>query len=211
MHEEHKKIIIKAIQDGFDFKNRVYDHAIQVNHDLSLKQVDFFLQLSSISVAILGAAYFFSERSPDIFFVILAAVFNVLNILWITSYTRSYIDNIDKSIKNYSEEMNKKMDFTINKAVESIQKNESKIFFDYAKEETQKKYSSDRLIYAGEIFTFIFINSIIFTIFANIKNYINISYNYDYILLVIFSMIISSLLSFTNFSSNIIESISRKI
>ncbi len=65
MHEEHKKIIIDSIKNGMTFKIEISKDMANVKQNLFLKQLDFFLQISSISIAILGIGYLIYTDKVD--------------------------------------------------------------------------------------------------------------------------------------------------
>jgi len=206
MHEEHRKILMDSIKSGMEFKEKILDDISSLRRDLFLKQLDFFLQLSSVSIAILGIGYLVYTEKVDIIFGIFSLIFSFVNILWISSYIRV---SIDKNA-NYHEEgannVRKKMDDAINKAVEAITKNDSSIYFNYAKDQVEIPFQKDKLNFSGEIFTFIFINSFLFLILAFFKDKINFCFDYLFLILIVF--LISYLLSFKDISGNIIDKLS---
>ena len=206
MHKEHKKIIKDFIKSGIEFKEKVLDDMANLRHDLFLKQLDFFLQLSSFSVAILGIGYLVYTEKVNTVFGLLSLIFSFVNILWISSYIRV---SIDKKV-NHSEQsafnVRQKMDNAIKKAIESIIKNNSDIYFNYAEEQVNLPIPKGRLNFSGEIFTFIFINSFLFLVLAFFKDKIN--FCFDYFIITILILIISYFLSFKNVSGVIIDKLS---
>jgi len=207
MNEDHKKIIIDSIEESFRLKAKASDDIASLRRDLFLKQLDFFLQLSSISVAILGIGYLVYTEKVDIVFGLLSLMFSFVNILWISSYIRISIDEN----ANYHEQgafaVKQKMDDAIGKAVEAINKNNSDIYFKYAEEQTKLPIQKSNLSFSGEIFTFIFINSFLFLIAAFFKG--NINSCFDYLIVIELIIIISYFLSFENISGVIIDKLSK--
>jgi len=206
MHEEHRQILIDSIESSFKFKDKVLDDIASLRRDLFLKQLDFFLQLSSLSIAILGIGYLVYTEKVDIIFGLSSLVFSFVNILWISSYIRV---SIDKSA-NYHEHgafiVRQKMDNAINKAIEAINKNDSNIYFEYAEKQIKLPIQNDKLNFSGEIFTFIFINSFLFLILAFFKE--KIHFCFDYFIIIILSLIISYFLSFKDVSGIIVDKLS---
>ena len=120
MHEEHEKIIKDFIKSGLEFKEKVLDDMANLRRDLFLKQLDFFLQLSSFSVAILGIGYLVYTEKVDTVFGLLSLIFSFINILWISSYIRVSIDKKANHSEQSAFNVRQEMDNAIKKAIESI-------------------------------------------------------------------------------------------
>lgn len=206
MHEEHKKIIIDFIKSGLEFKEKVLDDIANLRRDLFLKQLDFFLQLSSFSVAILGIGYLVYTEKVDTVFGLLSLIFSFVNILLISSYIRVSIDKNANHGEQSAFNIRQKMDIAINKAVEAIHKDDSNIYFEHAEEQTKLPIQNNKLSFSGEIFTFIFINSFLFLVLAFFKNKIN--FYFDYFIITILILIISYFLSFKDISGVIFDKLS---
>jgi hypothetical protein len=207
MNEEHKKIIIKAIADQFALKEKYSDYQLNSNFQLLLVQLDLFKTISTLVVAIIGIGYFLNNHVNTSFFII-SFVFSLITILGTISYTREIIDLEFKQINKQGIALNKKIDEIINLCVEAIKKEDSKIFFDYAEQEVKSKYLKDRLVYAGEIFSFCFYNSIAFGLLAFFADKYNFSLlSYVTILTVIFV----SFVSFKDWVRYIVDFLSKEI
>jgi len=207
MDDEHKNIIIRSIGEGFALKEKYSDYAINANFQLLITQLDLFKTISTIVVAIVGIGYFLNDQlSPS--FLTVSFIFSLLTILGTISYSREIIDLEAKQIKNYGVLFNKKIDESINIAVEAIKKKDSKIYFSYAEQEIKDRVTGDKLIYAGEIFTFCFYLSITFGILAFFSYKYNFGlFSWITILVIIFTYIIS----FKNWSHKIINFFSTEI
>ena len=206
MHEEHEKIIKDFIKSGLEFKEKVLDDMANLRRDLFLKQLDFFLQLSSFSVAILGIGYLVYTEKVDTVFGLLSLIFSFVNILWISSYIRVSIDKNANHSEQSAFNARQEMDNAIKKAIESIIKKNSDIYFKYAEEQTKPLIKNDELSFSGEIFTFIFINSFLFLVLAFFKDKIN--FCFDYFIITILILIISYFLSFKDISGVITDKLS---
>ncbi len=206
MHEEHRKIIIKAIEDGFALKQEYSDYAINSHFQLFLSQLDLFKTISTLVVAIIGIGYL-NNRIDSSFFAA-SFVFSLLTLIGTISYTREKIDLEAKGIAEYGVVLRGRVDAAINVAVESIKKEDSKIFFDYAEQETSLKALNDRLVYAGEIFTFCFYNSVAFGILAFIAN----KYNFGILSYVtVLTLVFTLLVSFKNWSVYAVDVLSKEV
>jgi len=207
MDEERRKIIIKAIADQFALKEKYSDYQLNSNFQLLLTQLDLFKTMSTLVVAIIGIGYFLNHH-VDVSFFTVSFVFSLITIFGTISYTREILDLESKQISKQGIALNKKIDEIINLCVEAIKKEDSKIFFNYAEQEVKSKYLKDRLVYAGEIFSFCFYNSIAFGILAFFAD----KYNFNLLSCVtIFTVISVYLISFKDWVRHIVNFLSKDI
>ncbi|MFA6520361.1 MAG: hypothetical protein WCT44_02005 [Candidatus Paceibacterota bacterium] len=207
MHEEHKKIIVKAIEDSFRLKDKYSDYELNSNFQLLLTQLDLFKTISTLVVAIVGIGFFFKDQL-DLQFLILSLTFSLFTVIGTISYTREIVDFEAKEIKRQGDIFKEKMDEVINAAVDAIQRGDAKIYFDYAAKEAQAKYLKERVVYAGEIFAFCFYNSISFGLLALMSE----KYSFNTIsFITIGTLIFTHVISFKDWARPLVDFLSKEL
>lgn len=207
MPPEHREIIKNTIKDGFVLKDKYSDYEINSNFQLLLNQLDLFRTISALVVAIVGLGFFFKDNLNQTF-LITSLVFALITIVGTISYTREMVDFEARAIKEQGNKIRDKIDQYTEVAIEALKLEKSDIFFDYAQKELNAKYLKDRLVYAGEIFTFFFYLSVSFgliSFFYKSINFIPFSY------LLIFIILLTYFLSFKEWARFIIDSLSKHI
>ena len=207
MNEDHKKIIEDAIRDGFKMKDKYSDYEINSSFQLLLNQLDLLRTISTLVVAVLGVGFFLKEQL-NLNFLVVSLIFSVITIVGTISYTREISDYEAKTIKSQGDKLKEKIDTITNKAVESIQKGDPEIFFGFAEKEASAQYLKERLIYAGEIFTFSFYSSIAFLILAFFAE------KYQFSLISLGTVLVLTfvwLISFKNWIRNVVDVLSKEI
>jgi len=209
MHEEHKKIIIKSIQDTFNLKEKYHDYEINSYFQLFLTQLDLFKTISALVIGIIGIGYFFSNYFNGIF-LLLSLIFSLITLFGTISYTREIIDLEAKQIKEQGKIFKRELDEAINISVEAINKDDPKIYFDFAEQKLKLVPVREKLVYAGEIFTFFFFNSLIFGLLAFFIRNLNLGLILNLVLIMCVLLLVY-LVSFRNWSVKIITFFSREI
>lgn len=207
MNEEHSKIIKKSIDDAFEMRDKFYTFSIESSFQLLISQLDLFKTVSGLVVAFIGIGYFYRlDLNKD--FLLLSLIFSLITLVLSISYSREAIDLQEKQNQQTEKDIVKKTEDIINKSVESLEKNDSSIFFNYARERLNDKYPEPRLNYIGEIILFCFYLSIGFMIFSWMSS------NHDFKFLSLQTTILLTvvyLISFKDWSKKLSEIFSKKL
>lgn len=177
MNEEHKQIIKDTISEMFKLKEEVNNFRLSNRSQLLLSQLDLFKTISTLVVAIIGVGYFYNgDLDLNRFFLILSFLSALFTLFLSISYTREVIDFEANSLETMREYFEKETDKVINKGLESFKSDDSKIFFDYAKDKTQESYPSQRLNYTGEILILMFYLAVSLLLLAFLSEIYNFSF-----------------------------------
>jgi len=132
MNEEYQKIIENSIKDSFTSREKYFNFMINNNAQLELAQLDLFKTIATLTIALASIGYLYVKNIEPQFLIISLFSAGVAFILSI-SYTREIIDIQSHKNNKSEEEVYRKTEISINKALESIKKDDANIFFNSQK------------------------------------------------------------------------------
>jgi hypothetical protein len=207
MLNEHRKIIEGHIKESSDFLEKFSDFEIGSNFQLLLSQLDLFKVISGLIIAVVGIGYFY-EQNLQAHFLTISVICALLTLFLSISYTREVIDLQSDQNKKTHEAIKLQIDEGVSIAIDSLQKNDASIFFEYAKHASNKKYPEPQLNYSGEIIVFMFYSAVGFlgaSFFATKYGFSILSYQ------TVVLMVLAYFLSFKNWSFVFLRFLSMKI
>lgn len=208
MKKEEKNIIRETIKDLFNLEEKVFNSKIKNDFSLLLAQLDFFKVISSINIGIIGIVYFYNpilNRN----FLFMSLLFSIINVVLSISYVREIIDVQSKTNQEAYEKVKEEIEGGVNICIKTLEKNNFKIFYNYAKEKTEKQEKIELpLNYIGETAVFLFYLSISFLIMSLLSSVYSFDFFSSYTLIVI---VFLYFLSFKDWAIKISEFLSIKL
>jgi hypothetical protein len=159
MLQDHKDILKNSIKDAFSLQDKFSDFEINSNFQSLISQLDLFKVVASLEIGIIGIGYLYDSKLNGNFLLIslISALFTlVLSI----SYTREVIDSQSKQNQKTHAIIKQKVQEHNDVVIEAFKKDDSEIFFEYARNESERKHLESPLNYMGEIIIFCFYLSV---------------------------------------------------
>lgn len=207
MDEKHHKIIEDVVKDLFAFRDKFFDFEVNSNLQFLLAQLDLFKTISTIIIALVGIGYLYNQRL-DLQFLFVSLCLATIVFIFSLSYTREVIDNQSYQNKKIREYIYNKTEIAINKAIESIKKDDVDIYFKFTKEQLKIKYINPFLNYAGEIVVFALYSSVGFLFLS----YFGILYSFGFLSYqTIILLVVVYFLSFKNWAVKVSEILSKRL
>ncbi|HRY59899.1 MAG TPA: hypothetical protein P5096_00785 [Patescibacteria group bacterium] len=195
MNNEERKVIENSINDLLKAKDDFSLFVANYVNQTTLSHLDFLKSLAGIIIAFLSIAYLLDIVGINKF-SILSFSFSIFSIIFISSYIKEYIDDAEARLIRAEKTFEGESKNGIDKAVEALEKNDASIYFNYAREQVQKKKPDLELSYVGEVVLFLFYNSLFFTIVLFLIGKLHLNYldnNWTILIVLALSFILSFL------------------
>jgi len=207
MLQDHKDVLKNSIKDAFSLQDKFSDFEINSNFQSIISQLDLFKVIASLVIGIIGIGYLYDSKLSGNFLLI-SLIFALFTLVLSISYTREVIDSQGKQNQKTHASIKQKVQEHNDIVIEAFKKDDSEIFFKYAKAESERKHPELPLNYMGEIIIFCFYLSVGFLGLSFI------SYKYPIELVsfkVLFLLIIIFFISFKDWSMWFSEKLSTPI
>jgi len=207
MLQDHKDILKNSIKGMFSLQDKFSDFEINSNFQSLISQLDLFKVIASLEIGIIGIGYLYDSKLSGNFLLI-SLVFALFTLILSISYTREVIDAQAKQNKKTHADIKRKVQEHNDMVIKAFEEDNSEMFFEYARRESERKHPELPLNYMGEIIIFCFYISIGFLGLSFF------SYKYQIELIsfkVLFLLVIIFLISFKDWSMWFSEKLSMPV